>query len=317
MGIANFLFDLYRGGLLGGQPARIRDLQEQLLKGEVGTEEMMRKPIYGKAPSGIATATGEGSAGGDILAPGTVGRPMGEIAKIAEIAQNLPLGQAVTAKSPDLVKLFGEMLFGPQRMGEVGRMFPTEPGRKVSEYEELAQREPEAGKYITGIEDLGRIFDIIERKKAPTYGTVAPGASIYEKGTGKITGQAPSTEKPRTGILGEFDEWVQANPKKTFGDYVEWKARTTSEARIQALNKRAQGDPIYKKALDIAFKVVWSKIEETLMPGLPEPTDAEVVDRVAIAADDLYKRLKGQTPTGPQDALGIRGEIDRILKERQ
>lgn len=318
--IAGLLMDLYQQGLLGGQPKRLRGMQEEAMK--MALESSKKAATLGASPvweTGTPPAPGEGIAAGGIIPKDyKAGSSYDEAAAYADLMEKSGL-RAMMADKPNEMVFRAAMskILSPEQIekttGAPGGLYPSDPYRKIQEIEGLRTR-GQVGDEISGYQTPK-----LESWQEALYGiqpkttTLAPGHGLVRDGE-VIREPAPVQEKLPTADVQEYNLWAQRPPAQfreqvaktgeppSYGDFIVWKATVVNKAKADAIVGKM--DPEKKMALEFAKVALRDWAENMWMTNM-EVTPDQMMSQLAI----LYNKGLELTRTGqlsPDDPLSIR-----------
>lgn len=316
------LLQMYGQGMLGGQPKRMLDLQEQTLRAQAAasaaeqTEKARatatldkpvwkKEPVYTEGDPEYDPAQG-GSLPRQVKKPGQQGMTIRELQEFGKGVKDLPLGSMFTAGvRSEAMRPFMEKIFGPEVVGQMfagGQPYMAKEEKAYEGMKRALGEQPEGAVTVPTLAHIERIFGAEEK---------------------------PKTEpKPPTSIL-EYNEWKK-DPKyvnKTYADYRRWLAAELAGAKAKAIF----GDMTKEKrlALDMA-KAALSESMSTLEMN-DEQLLTQLMEFYHIALTKIHKAQPGKETPSIEDLSGgrvdpkfrrhldvesIQKEIDRIKSER-
>ena len=213
-----------------------------------------------------------------------------------------------------------------------GVMYPTTGLRNLQQYlgvsgeiEKAKGILPEQKKGLADIAET--LFGITEKRKRPGVTGFKYGEGL-RRGAEVIREPTKPEPKPRTGILGEFDEWkiIPGNEAKTFADFYGWRANITKEKAGTMTLLEVSGE--LRKWMGLRKSIDDPTMLETMVRafrkdvalGPPTNEDKEELKRMIDDEIDYWRSelaAKKLKPGGRSDVLNLRREIDAILRESE
>lgn len=290
--------------------------------------------------------------------PGTVGPTFGEAGALSELYKNLPLSELISSKAgPQMWSPYQRLLGPPGTMERMtaGTMFPTEETRTFEQYlpkflelmeitkkprkakeavraPEIKEEEPEEtpsevhkmvpmAKML--MDEMRRIYGTLEEEKIPEVKTFKYGEGL-RRGEEVLREPTKGEEKPRTGILGEFDEYmkVPGNENKTWMDFYSWRSATSKAQSKKMTLEEASKE--YRQWLSLRKSIDDPTMVEAMLKafgrdipaaGKPKDEQIEALKRMIDDEIDYWRSVvesKKKRPGGRPDALGLRREIEAI-----
>lgn len=276
--LADLMLNLYSKGLLGGQPKKILNLQEQAMR--TGLEAAKAGSTFASKPmwtTGTPPAPGEQVAAGGIIPPDyKEGPTYGEAAALADIEAKSPLRTLFSQKAAQgPLSHWMKRFYGPAGEEAVsGQLYTTEPGRRLEEYlqwkllgaagklqqpakmpgegeeEEIGEREGMS--YAPGVKDLTdallkTAFGYREKEKQPSEYTLSPGQKRFREEE-EIAGVEPKPEKEETVVITKGNRKTKV--KESAVAFWEKKGWKRGEPIVTPKAKAPLGPKDYSQQLD-------------------------------------------------------------------
>jgi len=340
-----------------GREEKVGEREEKIAETPLWGRSVWDPAAGGDIPPEELRAGKYGRKGMEMLGP-----PLGEVRERAEIAGKLPFASMFGhGVSPDVMKPWAQMFVGPQAaeamqpgmylspeakkwqnymaaiekfsgiLAEAKKRKPAEAEEwspEMEPYEEPeAKREPTDIRALASfaqmmIDDLRRGYGMLEKEKIPEVKTIKHGEGL-RRGEEIILQPTKPEEKPRAGILGEFDEWKETpgNENKSWVDFYTWRSNLNkdkaTEMTLQEGSKELRSWIGLRKAIDDPTQLEQiARILGKAVPGGPTKDEQkEAMKRMIDDEIDYWRSVvesKKAKPGGRPDALGLRREIEAI-----